>query len=135
MAISTRIDNQIVIYPKNEILHIHFSHLFRRNILFIHIFSQLCCLFLCNSCKSVNHSLCPTLLDLSDCSLQGSSVLEILQVKIPEWVAISYLRGFSKLRDQTWVSCIADSFFPIWATREDLVVVTETYSLHIRTTN
>ena len=75
--------------------------------------------------------LCLTLFDLNDCSLQGSSVLEILQAKILEWVAIFYTRESSKPRDQTWVSCIADSFFSIWATREDLVIVTETYSLHI----
>ena len=33
-----------------------------------------------------------------------------------EWVAISYSREFSWPRDWTWVSCIAGSFFTIWAT-------------------
>ena len=36
-----------------------------------------------------------------DCSLTGSSVHEILQVRILEWVAISFSRGSSRPRDQT----------------------------------
>ena len=76
-----------------------------------------------------------TLFDFNDYSLQASSALEILQAKILEWVAISYTRESSKPRYQTWVSCTADSFFPIWATREDFVAVIETYSLRIRPAN
>ena len=53
-----------------------------------------------------------------DCSLPGSSVPAIHQVRILEWVAISFSRGSSWPRDQTWVSCIAGRFFIIWATRE-----------------
>ena len=34
-----------------------------------------------------------------------------------EWVAISFSRWSSRPRDQTWVSCIADRFFTVWATR------------------
>ena len=45
-----------------------------------------------------------------DCSLLGSSVHRILQARILEWVAIPFWP-----RDQTQVSCIADSFL-IWAT-------------------
>ena len=37
-----------------------------------------------------------------------------------EWIAISYSRGSSWPRDQTWVSCIAGRFFTIWATSEAL---------------
>ena len=48
----------------------------------------------------------------------GSSVHGILQASIPEWVAISFSRGFSQPRNWTWVSCIADGFFTVWATRE-----------------
>ena len=43
------------------------------------------------------------------CSPPGSSVYGILQTRILEWVAISFSRGSSQPRDQTWVSCIADS--------------------------
>ena len=32
-----------------------------------------------------------------------------------EWVAISFFRGSSQPRDQTWVSCIAGKFFTPWA--------------------
>ena len=61
--------------------------------------------------------LCPTL-GLHDCSPPRSSVREILQARVLEWVAISYSRGSSQLRDQTRVSCIAGRFFTIWAIRE-----------------
>ena len=38
---------------------------------------------------------CPALCNPMDCSLPGSSVLEILQATILEWVAISFSRGSS----------------------------------------
>ena len=50
---------------------------------------------------------CPAVCDLMDFSLPGSSVHEILQARILEWVAISYSRGSSQPRDQTQVSYIA----------------------------
>ena len=40
-----------------------------------------------------------TLCDPMDCSLPGSSVHGILQTRILEWVAISFSRGSSQLRD------------------------------------
>ena len=43
---------------------------------------------------------CPTLCDPTDCSLPGSSVHEILQARILEWVAISFSRGSSQHRDR-----------------------------------
>ena len=43
--------------------------------------------------------LCPTLRNPMDSSLPGSSVRGILQVRILEWVAISYSRGSSPPRD------------------------------------
>ena len=60
--------------------------------------------------------LCPTLGDLMDCSLPGSSVHAILQARILEWVAIPFSRGSSWPRDRTWVSCITGESFTIWAT-------------------
>ena len=47
---------------------------------------------------------CVTLCDSKDCSPPGSSVHEILQARILEWVAISFSRGFSQHRDQTHIS-------------------------------
>ena len=44
---------------------------------------------------------CPTLWEPRDCSPPGSSVHGILQARILEWVAISFSRGSSWLRDQT----------------------------------
>ena len=61
---------------------------------------------------------CPTLCHLMDCSPPGSSVQEILQARILEWVAISFSRGSSRPSNQIWVSCIAGGFFTIWATTE-----------------
>ena len=44
---------------------------------------------------------CPTLCDPMDCSLPGSSVHGIFQIRIWEWVAIPFFRGSSRPRDQT----------------------------------
>ena len=55
---------------------------------------------------------CPTLCYLMDCSPPASSVHEILQTRILEWVAIPFSR------DWTWVSRITGRFFTVWATRE-----------------
>ena len=67
-----------------------------------------------------------TLCNPMDCSLPGSSIHEILQASILEWIDISspgryqypLLQGIFPTRDQTWVSCFAGRFFTIWATRE-----------------
>ena len=48
---------------------------------------------------------CPTLCDPVDCSQPGSSVHGILQASILEWVAISFSRRSSRLRDWSQVSC------------------------------
>ena len=57
-------------------------------------------------------------LTLYNCRLQGSSVHEILQARILEWVAIPCSRVSSQPKDWIRVSCIAGRFFIIWATRE-----------------
>ena len=64
----------------------------------------------------VTAQLCSTLRHLTDCSPPGSSVHEMLQARTLEWVAISYSRGSSQPRYQTWVSCTVGTFFTIWAT-------------------
>ena len=61
---------------------------------------------------------CLTLCDPMDCSLPGSSIHEIFQARVLEWVAISFSRGSSRPRDRTQVSCIAGKRFIIWATRQ-----------------
>jgi len=47
------------------------------------------------------------LCDLRDCSPPVSSVHEIFQAGILEWIAISFSRGSSQPRDWTHVSCIS----------------------------
>ena len=54
---------------------------------------------------------CLTLCDPMDFSLPVSSVLGIFQMRILEWIAISFSRGSSQPRGQTWISCIAGRFF------------------------
>ena len=54
------------------------------------------------SCQS-----CPILCHLRNCNPPSSSVLEISQARILEWVAISPSRGYSWPRDWTHVSCIS----------------------------
>ena len=57
-----------------------------------------------------------------DCSPSGSSVHGVLQVRILEWVAISFSRGSSQLRDRTQVSRISGRLFTNWTTREALKI-------------
>ena len=54
---------------------------------------------------------CMTLCNPMVCSLPGSSLHRILQARVLEWIAISFSRGSSQPRNQTWVSYIADRFF------------------------
>ena len=58
------------------------------------------------------------LCDPMDCSSPGSSVHEILQARILEWVAFPFFRGSSPPRDSNQVSHIAGRFFTFRATRE-----------------
>ena len=51
--------------------------------------------------------LCSVVSDSMDCSLSGFFVHGIFQAKILEWVAISYSRGSSPLRDGTSISCVS----------------------------
>ena len=51
----------------------------------------------------------------------GSSVHGIPQARILEWVATSFSRGYSPLRDQTCVSCIGRQILYHWTTRETLI--------------
>ena len=48
-----------------------------------------------------------------DYSTPGFSVHGILQARILEWVAISFSRGSSWLRDQIFISCLAGRFFTL----------------------
>ena len=62
--------------------------------------------------------LCLTLCNPMDYTPPGSSVHGILQARILEWVATSFCRGSSRLRNWTRVSCIAGRFLTVWGTRE-----------------
>ena len=68
-----------------------------------HLAKHLQCV--CNLCVCAQS--CPALCNPMDCSLPGSSVHEISQSGILEWVAISSSGGSSWPRDSTWVSCVS----------------------------
>ena len=67
------------------------------------------------------------LCDPMDCSPPGSSVHVILQARILEGAAIPFSRGSSRTRDWTQVSCIADTFSPIWTIGEDMYMYINVY--------
>ena len=80
--------------------------------------------FLSHVCERVLvGQLCPMLCSSMHCSPSGSSVCRILQVRIMEWVAIPFSKGYSWPRDWPQVSNITDRFFTIWDTREALAHV------------
>ena len=58
---------------------------------------------------------CLTFCNPMNCSPPGSSVHEILQARILEWVSILFSRGSSQLRDWTKISHIVGRYFTIWA--------------------
>ena len=64
--------------------------------------------------------LCLTLRDPMDWSLQGSSVHEILQERILEWVAIPFSR---KRPDPGVKPCIAGRFFTTWNTKKAILAL------------
>ena len=81
---------------RGALLHHHFTFIF--NIIGV-------CVCVCVCVCEVAQS-CPTLCNPMDFSAPGSSVWGILQARILEWVALSFSRGSSQLKDQTCVSCI-----------------------------
>ena len=78
-----------------------------------HWCSLVCCRCFCSVAK-----FCPTLCDPVNYSVPGSSVHGIFQARILEWVAVSFSRGSSWLRDQAQVSCTTGRFFTVWITRK-----------------
>ena len=70
-------------------------------------------MYVCTQTLPICAQACPTLCDPVDCSLPGCSVHGILQAIILEWVAVSFSRVSSQLRDGTQVSCIAGRFFTV----------------------
>ena len=61
---------------------------------------------------------CLTLYEPLDYSPPSSSVNGISRARFLEWVSISFSRGSSCPRDQTWLSAFTRRFFTDWATRK-----------------
>ena len=68
-----------------------------------HLFNKIRVSISFQECVHVHAQSCPALCNPVDCSLPGPSVHRIPQARIPEWVAISFSRGSSWPRDQTWI--------------------------------
>ena len=60
---------------------------------------------------------CPTLYNALDCNPPGSSIHGISQARILEWVAVSFSRGSSWLRNRTHLLHWREILYH-WATRE-----------------
>ena len=75
---------------------------------------------------------CLTLEIPRDCSPPGSSVRGILQARILEWVAISFSKGASPLRNWTRVSCTTGRLFPNWAMRASFLLAGKTWGPYWR---
>ena len=89
-------------------------------------------LLLCESeIESEITQLCSALCNPMDCSPPGFFVHGISQARILKWVAISFSRRSSWLRDGTQVSGIAGRFFIIWATRESFFCLLNRYLYHL----
>ena len=88
--------------------------------LFVNILVEIFFTYIFNMCLCLVSQSCPILCHSMDCSPRGSSVREILQARILEWVSMPSSRLSSQPRGRTQVSCIAGGFgfFTIWATRE-----------------
>ena len=87
--------------------------------------------FLCGSLTSYGDILCgggdgfvtkscPTLVTTWIVSPQVSCVSGISQARILEWVAISFTKGSSWPKNETYVSCIASEFFTTEPTESPL---------------
>ena len=78
-------------------------------------------------CVHAHAQSCPTLCDLMDCSLPGSSLHGISQARILQWIAISSSRVSSWPRYQTCIifkSCTTSGFFtaePPWRDSKMLI--------------
>ena len=71
-------------------------------------------------CECVCAQSCLTLCNPMDYSLPGSSVHGILQARMLEWVAISFVRVSSQPSNWTLVSCVGRQILYHWATWEVL---------------
>ena len=72
---------------------------------------------------------CVRFCDPMGCSPPGSSVHEIFQARILEWVAISFSRGSTWPRYWTRVSHTIGRCFTVWATREAWVRCAQIYAI------
>ena len=73
---------------------------------------------------------CPSLCDPLDCSPPGSSVDEILQARILEWVAMPPSKGSSQPRDGTYISCVSCTAGGFITTEPSLLIGTQEEKLN-----
>ena len=78
---------------------------------------------------------CPTLCDCKDYNLPVPSIHGIFQVRILEWVTISFSRGTSGLTDGTHISFVSRGILDHWATKETLGFIISVNTDNIDTYN
>ena len=59
---------------------------------------------------------CPNYCNPMECSPPAFSIRGIFQARILDWVAVSFYKGSSRLRDQIQVSRIVGKLFTVWPT-------------------
>ena len=72
-----------------------------------------------------------TLCNPMDCRPPGSSVHGIVQARILEWIAISFSRGSSRPRYQTWVSRTAGRLFTVLAHQGGCLVMVHLHMMQV----
>ena len=78
--------------------------------------------------ETVSNSVISNSYDLID--LPGSSVHEIFQARILEWLIIPFSRGSSWFRNWAWFFCIAGRFLIIWATMAWLLIFFLSFNIY-----
>ena len=106
--------------------------------MFVCVYICVCVCVRAHACVSSISQSHTTLCDRMNCNPADSSVHGIFQARILEWLAISYPRGSSWPRDQTWITCVSVSCIGRWIlyhwnTWEGPYIYTNTciYNVHI----
>ena len=91
------------------------SAIFKNYELVYNICTPVICMILHSSCEGEGEvaQLCPTLCDPTDYIPPDSSIHGIFWARVLEWLAISFSRGSSQLKDLTRVSRVAGRRFTI----------------------
>ena len=100
----------------------------KKKLWYIYIMQLFCCCFLVTQ-------LYPTLCDRMNCRPPGFPIHGIFQARILEWVALSFSRGSSLLRDQICTAYLGRQILYCWATRHSVIKRNKHESVELRWMN